>query len=79
MWTIAVYAWKGDTDPPEYLWSAERVHFDIDDGVEWWDKDTRGFINEFAEYDVDLQNKIIIIYRYDTPDDKKKSSEEIVW
>lgn len=77
MWTIAVYAWKGDTDPPEHLWSAERIHFDIDEGVEWWNNNNKSFLNDFADYDIDEKNKIIFIYKEESP--KKSKNDTIEW
>ena len=82
MWTIAVYPWRYDTDPPEQLWSAERVHFDIDDGVEWWNDGDKSYMDDFVGYDIDIKNKTIIIYKDETPESVKKKStndEEITW
>ena len=52
MWTIATYAWKYDTGKPERLWSAERIRFDANNGIEWWNNDTKSYIDEFFDYDI---------------------------
>lgn len=77
MWTIAVYTWRGCTDPPEHLWSAESVHFDIDEGVEWWNNNNKSFLNDFEGYDIDVENKIIFIYKDEPP--KKSKNDKIEW
>ena len=77
MWTIAVYEWRGCAGPPEFLWSAERIHFDIDEGVEWWNNNNKSFLNDFADYAIDEKNKIIFIYKDEPP--KKSKNDKIEW
>ena len=81
MWTIAIYAWKCGTGKPERLWSAERVHFDANNGIEWWNNNSKSYIDEFFDYDIDIKNKAIIIYENEIPEHIKKKSvdEEISW
>ena len=63
MWTVALYDRKGDKNPPECLWSADRVHFDVDEGVELWNDNDEVILSDFADYDIDIKNKIIFIYK----------------
>lgn len=63
MWTVALYSCRGDKGSPESLWSAERVHFDVDEGVELWNDNDETVISDFADYDIDIKNKIILIYK----------------
>lgn len=81
MWTIAAYVWKYDTGKPERLWSAERIRFDANNGIEWWNNDNKSSIDKFFDYDIDIKNKTIIIYENEIPEHIKKKSvdEEISW
>ena len=81
MWTIATYAWKCDTGKPERLWSAERVRFDANNHIEWWNSNTKSYIDEFFDYDIDIKNKTIIIYENEIPEHIRKKSvdDEISW
>lgn len=73
MWTIAAYAWKCDTGKPERLWSAERVRFDANNGIEWWNNDNKSYIDEFFDYDIDIKNKTITIYENEIPEHIRKN------
>lgn len=78
MWTIALYAWKGCTGSPESLWSADRVRFDADEGVEWWNGSLHSYKTDFEDYDIDVKNKIINIYN-DEPPETNSTKEQITW
>ena len=73
MWTIAIYAWRCDTGKPERLRSAERVRFDANNGIEWWNSNTKSYIDEFFDYDIDIKNKTIIIYENEIPEHIRKN------
>lgn len=76
MWTIVSYPWRGYTGSPEKLYTAKAVV--LDNGLYWQDNDDQSYSKtDYLDYDIDLINKIIKLYKKECP--KSIENNEISW